>query len=290
MGKQNADKPQIFSLRIGNFTIDFFKVNKTDNGVYLVPVPDIAINAQGKGSGLHFSFHPNSNALFFKSYDPLITLKTVDLKELEKNIPSIFEKIICPPCANEEVIITINKPGGLSSNIEGNRTVFNLINLKESMIDTVILPNTDNLKEELCRLELDDKTKGHFKMMRWGNSGFGMFIPLTPEQIVAMNKKYLSQKTIDVILEYGGIIVSFDEETIKSIFKWMGISSESLEKLIKESVAGSKHITDQFGKAIADSFIALPEGQLVENTVSDEHKFEDSVKVSEGSAGAESQL
>ena len=275
-------KEQIISLAVGNNTIDFFKVNSTNKGLYLIPLQKFTKNKDGKGSGLHFSLHYNTDFIFLKSYSPLITLKTLKLEELKRKIPVIFEKLVSLPSTNQELKITVIKLDDHPTYMEGKRTMINIDGFEDSAIKTVNLPNSDNLKEELIQLEQDDKTKGYIKYIECGKSEFYIFIPAIPEKIATIKREYLTEKTLKIIEDYGGVIISLNEEIIKDVFKEIGVKPEDLEKLFSQATAGSNDVADKLNKMISDNIVTLSEELPIgENLTREEFIEEYNIKSSE---------
>lgn len=250
-GEQKGSKrqEQTVSFKIGSYVLDFITIVKTKKGdAYLVPLQKLSINSEGKGSGLHFSYHPENSAAYIKAYNPILSLKFADIKELEAKSATVFEKIIAPPVSKSPIHIQLLRPDDLVTQTNGKRMVLDMKDAEKAVAKIVELPDTNNLKEELRRLEQNSETKGGKLIV--GNGFLSYFVPLTTEQIKTMNRKYLSENSIRVIEEYGGLIISLTDKTVISLLEDFGLDAQAFQSMVETSFAGGKALIKDASKEL----------------------------------------
>ena len=126
------------------------------------------------------------------------------------------------------------------------KTVLNFDLLAANIVETVTLADTNNLKEKLAELETKEETKGRLKFI-FSDGVFGAYMPLNEEQLKNIKRDVISEVNLNTILEYRGVIMTFNLEALEQILEYMGIDIVQFENLVKpafEGIKSSKKITE----------------------------------------------
>ena len=183
----------------------------------------------------------------FKTTKPNSTVKLKPYGELEKSAKQVYETIIKPPVSKTLTYITVIKTDvDAVKSATPRKTVLNFDLLAANIVETVTLADTNNLKEKLAELETKEETKGRLKFI-FSDGVFGAYMPLNEEQLKNIKRDVISEVNLNTILEYRGVIMTFNLEALEQILEYMGIDIVQFENLVKpafEGIKSSKKITE----------------------------------------------